>query len=130
MKRVAAPSGEMPPQQVRLRAGDLIELGPWAAAAAGRHLAAHPDELERYGVHAHDWCAHDLQWLGLWAVMDADGQAVDFDAQLDWLARVLEARDYPSSSLADALEILADEIAPGLDDAAARLRAGAQRVRS
>jgi hypothetical protein len=130
VRELAPPSGEMPPQHVRLRAGDVIALAPWAAAAAGRHLAGHPDELERYGVHARDWCEHDLQWLSLWAVMDADGQAVDFDAQLDWLARVLAARDYPLSSLADALEALADEIAPGLEDAAARLRAGARRVRS
>jgi hypothetical protein len=129
VRELAPPSGELPPQQVRLRAGDVVALAPWAAAAGDRHLVAHPDELERYGAHARDWCVHDLQWLGLWAVMDADGQAVDFDAQLDWLARILAARDYPLGSLADALETLADEIPPGLDDAAAGLRAGARRVR-
>lgn len=129
MKELAPPSGQLPPQQVALRTGEVVELAGWATRAAGRHLAAHPEELERYGVHAADWCAHDLQWLGMWAVMDADGQAVDFPAQLDWLACVLAAREYPLSSLADALETLADETLQGLDDAAAALRAGAERVR-
>lgn len=129
MKELAAPSGQLPPQQVALRTGEVVELAAWAARAAGRHLAAHPEELERYGVHVADWCAHDLQWLGMWAVLDADGQAVDFAAQLDWLVRVLVAREYPLSSLADALETLAEEIPRALDEAAAALRAGAERVR-
>lgn len=129
MKDLAPPSGQMPPQQIRLKAGDAIELAPWATAAADHHLSEHPEELERYGVHARDWCVHDLQWLAMWAVKDADGQGVDFAAELGWLARVLEARNYPLSSLADALETLADEAASGLDDAVAGLRAGARRVR-
>ena len=104
-------------------------LAPPAAKAGDRHLAAHPAELERYGPHARDWCAKDLQWLLLWAVMDADGQGIDFDAHLDWLARVLAARGYPMASLADALVTLADEIAPTLAPAAVKLRAGAGRVR-
>jgi hypothetical protein len=129
VKQLAPPSGQLPPQQVALRTGGGVELAAWAARAAGRHLNAHPEELERYGVHLADWCTHDLQWLGMWAVLDADGQPVDFPAQLDWLARVLAARDYPLSSLADALETLADETPQGLDDAAAALRAGAERLR-
>jgi hypothetical protein len=129
VKEVATPTGDGPPRQVRLRAGDVVALVPLAAQASERHLAAHPAELERYGARARDWCANDLQWLLLWAIMDADGQAVDFDAQLDWLARVLAARDYPMSSLADALDALAEEIAPTLSAAAVKLRAGAHRVR-
>ncbi len=129
MREIAAPTGYRPPQHVTLRAGDVIAPGPWAASAADRHLAAHPEELERYGVHARDWCVHDLQWLCLWAIMDVDGQALEFDAQLDWLARLLAARGYPLGSLADALDSLAEELPDTLRDAAVRLRAGAQRVR-
>jgi hypothetical protein len=129
VKDLAPPSGQMPPQQVRLRAGEAIELAPWATAAADHHLAEHPEELERYGVHARDWCVHDLQWVCLWAIMDADGQAIDFDAQLAWLARLLAARAYPLGSLADALDSLAEELPDTLPDAAVKLRAGAQRVR-
>lgn len=129
MRELAPPTGERPPQHITLRAGDVIALGPWAASAADRHLAAHPEELERYGPHARDWCVHDLQWVCLWAIMDADGQARVFDDQLDWLARLLTARAYPLSSLADALDSLAQELASTLPEAAVRLRAGAQRVR-
>jgi len=130
MRKTGAPTGYRPPEHVRLRAGDAIALIPWAEAASDRHLAAHPEELERYGPHARDWCVHDLQWLSLWAIMDADGQAIDFHAQLDWLAHLLTARAYPLNSLADALDVLARELAPTLPEAALRLRAGAQRVRS
>jgi hypothetical protein len=129
VRNVAPPSGDAPPHQVRLRAGGAITLAPPAAKASDRHLAAHPAELERYGPRASDWCANDLQWLLAWAVMHADGQAIDFDAQLDWLARVLAARGYPLASLADALDTLADEIAPTFAAAAVTLRAGGRRVR-
>jgi hypothetical protein len=129
VRSIAPLSGEAPPHEVRLRTGEAIMLAPPAAKASDRHLAAHPAELERYGPHARDWCANDLQWLLLWAVMDADGQGVDFDAQLEWLGRVLAARGYPLGSLADALETLADEIAPTLAEAAVTLRAGAGMVR-
>ena len=129
MRELASPHGHPPPHDVRLRAGDVIALAPWAARASVRHLSTHPEELQRYGPNARDWCAHDLQWLSLWALMDADGQAVDFDAQLDWLAQILEARGYPLGSLADALDTLAEELAPAHPDAALRLQAGARRVR-
>jgi hypothetical protein len=130
VRKLAPPTGQAPPQHVRLQTGDVIALAPWAASASDRHLAAHPEELDRYGPHARDWCEYDLQWLCMWAIMDADGQAVDFNEQLDWLARLLKARDYPLSSLADALDTLAQELAPALPGAALRLRAGAERVRA
>jgi hypothetical protein len=129
VRKPAPATGDAPPPQVRLRAGETIALGPFAEAASDRHLAAHPAELERYGSGARDWCVNDLQWLLLWAIMDADGQALDFDSQLDWLARLLAARDYPMSSLADALDALAEAIAQTLPAAAGNLRAGARRVR-
>jgi hypothetical protein len=114
---------------VRLRDGGVIELVAPATSASERHLAAHPEELERYAPHARDWCVHDLQWLLFWAVLDADDQGVDLSAQVDWLARVLGSRGYPVASLADALETLADEAASIAPDAGERLRAGAARVR-
>ena len=129
MRELAPPSGELPPAQLRLADGTAAELRSPAEAASDRHLAAHPEELERYGPFARDWCVHDLQWLLLWALQDADGQGVAFSAQLDWLARVLDARGYPLASLADALELLATEattLSPGAADV---LRAGAARVR-
>jgi hypothetical protein len=114
---------------VRLADGRALALQPVAAAASDHHLADHPELIERYGAHTYAWCVHDLQWLLLWAAQDADGQGVDFAEQLDWLVRVLAARDYPLASLADALDTLADEAA-ALPGAAERLQAGAARVRA
>ena len=130
MREVAPPSGQLPPATVRLRSGEVVALPPFAEAASDAHLAAHPDELERYGEHARAWCVHDLQWLALWTAQDADGQNVELDTQLDWLARLLDARGYPVTSLADALGTLADELRGTLPGAAGRLDAGAARVRA
>jgi hypothetical protein len=129
VRELATPSGQLPPATVRLASGEEIALPPFAAGASDRHLAAHPEDVERYGEHARAWCVHDLQWLALWAVQDADDQGVDLAAQLDWLARVLEARDYPLESLADAVGSLADELRGTLPGAADLLDAGAAQVR-
>ena len=129
MRVVAPPSGQMPPEEVRRPDGSELTLRLIAERASDRHLETHADELARYGPHARDWCVHDLQWLLLWAVQDADGQGVDFDAQVRWLASVLGARDYPLASLADALLTLAGEVEDAAPGAAARLRDGAVLVR-
>ena len=129
MRELAPPSGQMPPATVQLASGEEVALPPFAEAACARHLAAHPEEVERYGEHTRTWCVHDLQWLALWAVQDADDQGVDLAAQVDWLARVLDARDYPLASLADGLAMLADELRGTLPDAADLLDAGAAQVR-
>ena len=129
MRELAPPSGQQPPLTVRLRAGDELALLPLAQAASDRHLEAHPEELERYGPHARDWCVHDLQWLASWAVQDADGQDVDFPAQLDWLAQVLDARGYPLASLVDAVGVLAAEVRGAHAVAGELLAACAERLR-
>jgi len=131
MREVAPPSGQQPPATVVLVDGTVVPLAGVAATASDRHLARHPEELARYGPHTRAWCRHDLQWVLSWAVHDADGQPVDFVAQLDWLVRVLDSRGYPLASLADALDELAAVAAGnGLAAAADRLRAGAERVRT
>ena len=114
---------------MRLASGEEVALPPFAEAASDRHLAAHPRSSSATAPHTRAWCVHDLQWLALWAVQDADGQGVDLAAQLDWLARVLDARGYPLVSLADALGTLADELRGTLPGAADLLDAGAARVR-
>jgi len=128
-REIDPPSGELPPATVALDDGRELPLAATAAAASDRHLATHAEELARYGPYARDWCVHDLQWVLLWAVLDADGQGVDFAAQLAWLARVLDARNYPLASLADALETLAEEAEPLSPGAAALLQTGAATVR-
>jgi hypothetical protein len=129
VRQLAPPTGQQPPPEVVLRDGTVVALAGHAAAASNRHLARHPEETTRYGPYTRDWCVHDLQWVLSWAVLDADAQAVDLLAQLDWLARVLSARRYPGESLAEALETLASVVGAELPAAAARLRVGAARVR-
>jgi hypothetical protein len=129
VRQAAPPSGQLPPVEAHLRDGTTVSLAGLAAEASERHLARHPEEIARHGPYTADWCRHDLQWVLAWAVQDADGQPLDLLDQLDWLARILVARDYPAASLADALDELAAVVAPTLGGAAARLRLGAERVR-
>ena len=121
MKRVAPPSGQAPPAT----AGDTA-LEPLAREVSDRYFAEFPDDLETYGDVARAWEVHDTQWLLAWA---ADPE-VDLDRQVDWLAGILGARDFPVERLARNLELAADVAAGPLgDDTAARLRDGAARVR-
>ena len=76
MRDVAPLSGQ--PADVRRADGSTLALRPIAERASDRHLETHAEELERYGPHARDWCVHDLQWLILWALQDADGLGVDW----------------------------------------------------
>ena len=111
MRRTSAPGGDPPPAQYRSAAEEI----------ARRHLAAHPDEVERFGEHTYAWCVHDNQYILAWA---ADPY-VDFDKEIRWLAGLLAARGYPLGSLADDLEIAA-EVVP---EFGARLREVAAVVR-
>jgi len=52
------------------------------------------------------WCRHDNQHLLNWAVLSLI-PALDFEEKLAWLARVLEARDFPLDRLARNLDLLA-----------------------
>ena len=105
--RLRPPSGGLaPPISTRLPDGTELDLLPLARKIADEHLARHPEELERYGEAVRAWCVHDNQHLLDWAALDLAG-AVDFDAQLRWLANVLTARGYPLESLADDLRIAA-----------------------
>jgi len=105
--RLRPPSGGMaPPVSATLPDGTQLDLLPLARRIADEHLARHPEELERYGEAVRAWCVHDNQHLLGWAALDLAG-AVDFDAQLRWLANVLTSRGYPLASLADDLRTAA-----------------------
>jgi hypothetical protein len=77
---------------------------------------------------------HDNQHLLNWAAGSANGY-VDFEREVAWLARVLEARNFPIDRLARNLEIAADVAreqvggAPG-DTLGGVLAGGAALVRS
>ena len=99
---------------------DLRALGDQVTKRYGEEF---PDEDERYEPAIwRAWCRHDAQYLMQWAILDGAG-AVDLGEQVAWLARVLEAREFPLDRLARTLELCADALAAeGADVAAGRLR--------
>jgi hypothetical protein len=129
--RTAPPSGWPPPADAHLGAATL-DLGPLAEAVADRYFAAHPEDLERYGADvARAWELHDTRYLLSWAIGDVEDR-VDLERQVAWLARILEARQFPLAHLADNLEYAADVVAesvPEGEPVAGRLRAAAALVR-
>jgi len=131
-KRVAPPSGMPPPQTATSPHGKEIDVVAIARDACAAYDSEFPDERERYGPAGAEWCRHDCQHLVNWAVLSLTA-ALDFEAQLAWLARVLEARDFPLERLARGLELLARavrDMLPNEPEVAARLDAGASFVSS
>jgi heme oxygenase (mycobilin-producing) len=88
--------------------------------------------LERYGDAARAWELHDTQHLLHWAIGDVEGY-VEMNHQVDWLARVLAARDFPLEHLAVNLELAADVVGSAVargGEIAQRLVAAAAAVRA
>ncbi len=129
--RPEPPSGEPPPR--RARVGDAeIDLEALAAEICARYAAEFPDERGRYGDAGQAWCRHDNQHLLNWAALDVDG-VVALGDQVAWLARVLEAREFPLDRLARDLDIAAEVVAAEVADGAtvaAALSGAAAMVRS
>jgi hypothetical protein len=118
---VEPPSGAAPPTRAVLVGADApIELVPLAEEICRRYRAEFPDEEGRYGDAGMAWCVHDNQHILNWAVGARNGY-VDLRKELAWLARVLEAREFPVERLARNLEIAAAVAAelPIADDLAA-----------
>jgi hypothetical protein len=124
-RRVAPPGGWPPPTEVSLR-GARVELTPLAEAVADRYFEEFPEDFERYGDAARAWEVHDTLHCLQWAVLDAERLA-DLGREIEWLARVLDARGFPLGHLARNLELSADVVEEGLG---ATGREVAQRLRS
>ena len=126
MKRTAMPSGAAPPEEA---AG--LDLRAMAERVTDRYGTEFPDEDERYEPAIwRAWCRHDTQYLLQWAVLDVE-QMTSLDAQVAWLAGILEARGFPLDRLARTLELAGDEAdAEQRTDVGDRLRAAAQELRS
>ena len=130
--RPAPPSGAPPPRVAELPDGTPIDLEALAREICERYRAEYPDEEERYGEAGVLWCRHDNQHLLNWAVLHTRGFVV-LDEQVAWLAKVLEAREFPLDRLARNLDLGADVVAArvaGANDVAAALRDAAAMVRS
>ena len=108
-RRPEPPSGQPPPTEARLGDGDPLDLAALAREICRRYRAEYADEAERYGDAGIAWCVHDNQHLLNWAAGSVNGY-VDFEREVAWLARVLEARDFPLDRLARNLDIGADVV--------------------
>ena len=132
--RPAPPSGQPPPARAELADGTAVDLVALAADVCERYRAEYPDEEGRYGEAGMLWCRHDNQHLLNWAVLHTL-EYVSMDEQVAWLAKVLEARDFPLDRLARDLDIAAEVVVERLPDAdadavAAALTGAAAMVRS
>lgn len=129
------PSGGLePPTSAHLPDGALLELSPLAEEVARRYLQEFPDEEDRYGNAVWAWCVHDNLHLLHWAVLGLSGDA-DLKREVSWLARVLEAREYPLDRLARDLDLAADVVldhvsAPTGERLASAMRGAGAHVRS
>ena len=111
-------------------AGRELDLAELAHLTCTVYDAEFPDERERYGPVGFDWCVHDNRHLLNWAVLSLT-TPLDFEAQLAWLGRVLESRDFPISRLARDLELLVETVEvthPDEPELIERLRHGAAYV--
>jgi hypothetical protein len=109
-KRLDPPSGQPPPTDARLGSdGEPLDLAALAREICRRYRDEFPDERERYGDAGNAWCVHDNQHLLNWAAGSVNGY-VDLEREVGWLARVLEARDFPVDRLARNLDIAADVV--------------------
>jgi hypothetical protein len=130
--RPAPPSGQPPPRRAELADGTELDLEALAREICTRYRAEYPDEEERYGQAGVQWCRHDNQHLVNWAVLHTR-EFVVLDEQVAWLAKVLEAREFPLDRLARNLDIGADVVRERVeraDDVAAALSGAAAMVRS
>ena len=114
MSRPAPPSGHAPPTEAALEGGEPLDLAALAREICRRYRDEFPDERERYGDAGGAWCVHDNQHILNWAVGARNGY-VDLERELAWLARVLEAREFPLDRLARNLEIGAAVVEEQLD---------------
>jgi len=121
-----------PPVTVASPTGHELDLRALAVDSCKEYDAEFPDSQERYGPAGFQWCVHDSQHLINWAALSLTG-SVRFDEQLAWLARILEARDFPLDRLARHLELLAETVLrshPAEQSLSDELRRGAAVVRS
>ena len=125
MSRQPAPPSSRAPDTARLHGTELDLVAP-AREICRRYRLEFPDEEVRYGDAGMAWCVHDNQHILSWAAMAIE-YGLGMERQLEWLAGVLESRDFPLERLVRDLEIAAEVV----EDAAVaeRLRGGAAFVR-
>lgn len=132
-RALAPPSGYPPPTSASLGAGKPLDLLSLSQEICRRYRQVFPDEAARFGDAGYAWCIHDNQHLLNWGASAVLGY-LEMNAEVSWLAKVLESRDFPLDRLARNLDIGAEVVldlvsgTPGeqlagvLADAAAHVR--------
>lgn len=116
--------------------GTVLTLAPMAQEICRRYLKEFPDEADRYGAAAEQWCLHDNSYLLAWAIQDARDGTVHLIEQALWLQDVLASRGFPDGRLASNLEIAASVAAEAIPveslagETADRLVAAADALRT
>jgi hypothetical protein len=108
-RAVEPPNGEAPPLLAWLGDEEPLDLLELSREVCRRYREEFPDEEERYGSAGVAWCVHDNQWLLSWAA-ESMTDYLDMDAEVGWLASVLEARGFPLERLCRDLEIAAEVV--------------------
>ena len=93
-----------PPDRAQLPGGGELELEPVAREICSRYYGEYDDEDGRYGQRGRAWCVHDNRHIVHWAALDLS-KYTDLDAQLEWLGRLLHARDFPMDRFVRNLEL-------------------------
>ena len=125
------PTGLNPPRTAPGPGGSTLDLVLLAEQVCTLYYAEFADEDARYGEAGHAWCRHDNQHLLNWAAESIDG-FVDLHHEVSWLARVLEAREFPLDRLARNLDLDAEVVrlrVPGGEELADALAGAARMVR-
>jgi hypothetical protein len=104
------PRGAAPPAAVYV-GGTAIPLAPGRPDLFATGSSS-PTNVPATVTRGRAGAAHDNQWLLSWAVNDVLG-ATDLGEQVQWLARVLHARDFPVDRLARDLETAAEIVVNG-----------------
>jgi hypothetical protein len=95
---------------VSVGVGPPVDLIALAREICRRYHLEFSDEQERYGGEVAAWCVHDNQHLLNWAAGAVRGD-IEMHPEVAWLAKVLEARDFPLDRLVRNLELGAEVVA-------------------
>lgn len=121
MKQLSRPSGTPAPAHAIVAAGgERIDLVGAAEDVARRYFDEFPDDRDNYSAEVWDWAVHDTRYILSWAIGDLNGLPM-LGRQVEWLASVLGARDFPLDRLARNLELSADVLAERLPDRRAEI---------
>lgn len=119
MSPLRPPSGGTPPPVEVSYRGATLELRPLAQEICRRYRAEFPDEAVPDGDARNAWCVHDNQHILNWAAISVESARDILPGQIAWLARVLDARQFPLVRLVRDIEIAADVVEEHVEDGAA-----------